>query len=196
MEDSQFCESTNPNHLQSESEDNWSENAHEPFLGNWPTETDKDSEVIVFSKKKLKKQRQKAKKLSPNQKKKPVILNSYLICEFSQKSAAKNTKTLIVLRWIPIGLYLSVFSDKRYVLVFVLFSAVIVAACMYIKFTQHIRKNTKVRNKDTQISIIFEEDGNISRTREIDTITRLPVPTQYISIASFKALPGPKENKF
>ena len=41
-EDSQFCDSTNPEHLQLESEDNWSENSNEPLLGNWLTETDKD----------------------------------------------------------------------------------------------------------------------------------------------------------
>jgi hypothetical protein len=52
--------------LQSESEDNWSENSNEPLLGNWPTETDKYSGVGVFSKKKLKKQRPKAKKSSQN----------------------------------------------------------------------------------------------------------------------------------
>ena len=69
-ENSQFCESTNSKHLQLESEDNQSENSNRPLLGNWHAETDKNSDVIVFSKKKLKKQGQKARKSSQNKMKK------------------------------------------------------------------------------------------------------------------------------
>ncbi len=35
-------------HLQLESEDDWSEDSNRPLLGSWPTESDKDSEVIVW----------------------------------------------------------------------------------------------------------------------------------------------------
>ncbi len=115
-EDSLFCDSTNPKHSQLESEDDWSEDPNEPLLGSWPTESDKDSEVIVFSKRQLKKQRQKAKKSSENQIKKSnndEVLSDLWVYESSKKLE----KLLIILGWILIGLYLSVSSDREYVLV-------------------------------------------------------------------------------
>jgi len=56
-------------------------------------------------------------------------------------------------------------------------------------------KNKKVQDTETNVSTSIEEDGNISKTREIDTITRFPVPTQHIRVASFKALPRPEDYK-
>jgi hypothetical protein len=109
------------------------------------------------------------------------------------ESSKKLEKLLIVLGWILIGLYLSVSFDKEYVLVFSLFSILFVAICVYAHYVSSEGKSTKVQDKETDISIIFEEDGNTSKTREIDTITRLPVPTQHISVASFKAHQGPED---
>ncbi len=90
---------------------------------------------------------------------------------------------------------MSVVFNKWFGLLFLLYSVVFAAVWMYIKPTPPNIKNMKVQNIETDVSITFEEDGNISKTREIDTITRLPVPTQHISVASFKALPGPEDYK-
>jgi len=169
-EDSQFCDSTNPEHSQLESEDDWSENSNEPLLGSWLTESDKDSEVIVFSKKQLKKQRQKAKKSSENQMKKAS--NTEFLSElwaFTEEFCEERKKPLLVLGWIVTCLYMSVVFNKWFGTLFFQYSVVFAAVLMYIKPTPPKRKNTKVQNIETDVSITFEEDGNISKTREIDT---------------------------
>ena len=71
-----------------------------------------------------------------------------------------------------------------------MFSIVFVAICVYAQYVLPKEESTKVQKKETDISIIFEEDGNTSKTRKVDTITRLPVPTPHIRVASFKASPG------
>ncbi len=109
------------------------------------------------------------------------------------ESSKKLEKLLIILVWILIGLYLSVSFDKEYVLVYSLFSILFVAICVYAQYVSSEGKSTKVQDEETDISIIFEEDGNTSKTREVDTITRLPVPTPHIRVASFKASPGPED---
>ena len=50
-ENSQFCESINSKNLRLDSEENPSEKSNGPLLGSWHTETDNDSETMIFSKK-------------------------------------------------------------------------------------------------------------------------------------------------
>jgi hypothetical protein len=78
---------------------------------------------------------------------------------------------------------------------YMLYAVIFAAVSKCIRPTPHKMENTKVQNIETDVLITIEEDGNISNTREIDTITRLPVPTQHIRVASFKALPGPEDYK-
>ena len=49
-ENSQFCETINSKNLQLDSEENPSEKSNVPLLGSWHTETDNDSETMIFSK--------------------------------------------------------------------------------------------------------------------------------------------------
>ena len=76
---------------------------------------------------------------------------------------------------------------------YALFAVIFAAMWKYIGTPPPIIKNTGVQDIEANISTTTEEDGNISTPREIHTITRLPVPTQHISVASFKASQGPED---
>jgi hypothetical protein len=66
-ENSQFCESINSKNLQLDSEDNPSEKSNGPLLGSWHTETDIDSETMIFFKEIIEKAKTKSQKIISKQ---------------------------------------------------------------------------------------------------------------------------------
>ncbi len=62
---------------------------------------------------------------------------------------------------------------------YMLYAVIFAAVWKCIRPTPPKIENTKVQNIETDVLITIEEDGNISNTREIDTITRLTVHTTH-----------------